>query len=249
MCRFGLSMQSPAPADISIFSQNLPYSVDCFIVRRYCRSYYRVGQICFVSTARSSDQLCLSPPLSPIRGGLVEARTHVRAEPLQSPAPVESDVQSPAPAVHAHSKMASSSAGSSRDGDWLRQMRSRQMEQRRTAGSPGVERWKAIEAATVEAAEEATAEIGPAKGRATHEILRSDLSNSLAFHEPQADSLIVEGRPTQVIFEIHIMHANQFECICRTLLLLYACRALRLQRELVCCRPRTLQSYICIYEI
>ena len=122
-CFYLISSQSPSPA------------VDCFIVRSNCCSCYRVVQMCFVSTARPVDQLCLPLPPPPIRGGLLGARTNVRAEPLQSPAPAASDVQSPAPALHAQSRMASSSAGPSRDPEWLLQTRTRQMQHRRGSGS------------------------------------------------------------------------------------------------------------------
>ena len=44
----------------------------------------------------------------------------------------------------------------------------------------------------------------PSEVKDAHETLRSDLSSSLAFHEPQADTMIVEGRPTQVtLAKIH----------------------------------------------
>ena len=94
--------------------------------------------------------------------------------------------------------MASSSAGSSEDPAWVVQTRSRQIEERRTAGPPGSERWRVIEAAVMEEASTGTAQQGPEAAKASHEVLRRDLSSSLAFHEPQADTLIVEGRPTQV---------------------------------------------------
>ena len=50
-----------------------------------------------------------------------------------------------------------------------------------------------------DAASDEAPEQGPAAVREDHEILRSDLSTSLAYFEPQADTFIVEGRPTQVI--------------------------------------------------
>ena len=167
-CFYLISSQSPAPA------------VDCFIVRSNCCSCYRVVQMCFGSTVRPVDQLCLPLPPPPIRGGLVGARTNVRAEPLQSPAPAASDVQSPAPALHAQSRMASSSAGPSRDPEWLLQTRTRQMQQRRTAGAPGAERWQTVETDAMEAAEEWAEESGPAAARASHEGLRSAWHGRLA---------------------------------------------------------------------
>ena len=199
-----------------------------------------------LSTARPVHQLCLPLPPSPIRGGLVGVRANARAAPLQSPAPATGDVQSPAPVVHAHSGMAASSAGSSGDTDWLLQTRSRQIGQRRAAGAPGAERWRTVEMAAMEAAEEWEEESGPAAARASHDVLRTDLSSSLAFHEPQADTLIVEGRPTQVIFEIHTMSSTKL------LILAYRSSAVCLQSPApaqghVCCKCRTLESYIYIY--
>ena len=72
------------------------------------------------------------------------------------------------------------------------------MEQRRTAGPPGSERWRLVEAAVMEDEADGPGRHGPEAAKASHEVLRRALSSSLAFHEPQADTMIVEGRPTQV---------------------------------------------------
>ena len=94
------------------------------------------------------------------------------------------------------------SGGSSMDPEWLVVSRARQMAVRQTAGPPGVERWTALDERARQARGDQAAMEGataPGTGREAHEVLRSDLSSSLAFYDPQADTMVVEGRPTQVM--------------------------------------------------
>ena len=107
-------------------------------------------------------------------------------------------MQSPAPAGQTRQGQRGSASGSSSDPSWLVATRSRQMRHRRSAGEAGTERW--VRVGEMMAGEEGDEYVpaNPSEVREAHETLRSDLSSSLAFHEPQADTMIVEGRPTQV---------------------------------------------------
>ena len=136
--------------------------------------------------------------------------------------------QSPSPALHTQSRMAASSS-SGRDPPWIVQTRARQMSQRRSLGPPGAGRWKAIhkESADAEQGNEMMAD--PSAAMAAHELLRHDLSTSLPFHEPQADTMLIHGRPTQV-FNMNIylfLFARS-----RARRLLYVCTALSLQSDM-----------------
>ena len=133
--------------------------------------------------------------------------------------------QSPSPALHTQSRMAASSS-SGRDPPWIVQTRARQMSQRRSLGPPGAGRWKALhkESADAEQGNEMMAD--PSAAMAAHELLRHDLSTSLAFHEPQADTMIIHGRPTQVInMNIYLFLFARS----KARRLLYFCTALSLQ--------------------
>ena len=106
--------------------------------------------------------------------------------------------QSPAPAGRTQQRHRGSASASSADSAWLVATRSRHLGGRRTAGEPGTDRW--VRVGEMMAAEEGAEYVpaNPVQAKEAHETLRSDLSSSLAFHEPQADTMIVEGRPTQV---------------------------------------------------
>ena len=103
------------------------------------------------------------------------------------------------------------------------------MSQRRSLGPPGAGRWKTIhkESADAEQGNEMMAD--PSAAMAAHELLRHDLSTSLAFHEPQADSMIIHGRPTQVInMNIYLFLFARS----KARRLLYFCTALSLQSDM-----------------
>ena len=139
-------------------------------------------------------------PLQPLPGrGCVGALPNGR-QALQSPAPVSrKKTQSLSPALPSHKRrMASSSSGSAGDPAWLVSTRARQVQQRRTAGTPGSERWRAIQEEALQNSGDGPMD-DPSRARSAHEVLRTDLASTLAFHEPQGDTMIVEGRPTQVI--------------------------------------------------
>ena len=139
------------------------------------------------------------PPLLPSRGGPAECghawvlRAGFGALQSLSPAAL---LQSPSPAKG----LAAMASGSSRDPDWLLRSRERQLAFRAAAGPPGQERWAKFDEearGSIDAA--ASSELEPRNVVQQHETLRTDLLSSLAYFEPQADTLIVEGRPTQVI--------------------------------------------------
>ena len=93
-----------------------------------------------------------------------------------------------------------SSSSGSRDTDWVAEVRPRQLSSRATLGQPGDERWEKFDARAQQYRELPAMQSaeGPALQRQEHDILRTDLSQGLAGFEPQADTMIVEGRPTQV---------------------------------------------------
>jgi len=113
------------------------------------------------------------------------------------------------------SQGASSSSGV--DPPWLQNVRARNLAQRADLGAPGAERWKKF----AERAQQyrdlpGVAETGPELAGDEHEILRTDLSTGLAFFEPQADTMVVEGRPTQVTY-LFMCQCCSSTCPCRAL--------------------------------
>ena len=93
-----------------------------------------------------------------------------------------------------------SQPGSSQDPMWLQELRARQLAHRPSLGAPGPQRWKTFHERASEYREHPELASTSAANliRQEHEVLRQDLGQSLAYFEPQADTMIVEGRPTQV---------------------------------------------------
>ena len=122
-----------------------------------------------------------------------------RAEPFARCTAVQQRSPSPAGAMSYKGK-ASSSSGD--DPEWLQCVRIRHLEARLPGAASGDDRWASFEASAsayraLPAVQEA---MGSDVTRQEHQLLRTDLSSGLAIFEPQADTMIVEGRPTQVAY-------------------------------------------------
>lgn len=94
------------------------------------------------------------------------------------------------------------SSGST-DPDWLVKARKRSLDARQDFGEPGPARWRVAasqrEDPTKDDDEEVQTYLDPrAEQSRAHNLVRSDLGSGMAYFEPAASTLIVEGRPTQV---------------------------------------------------
>ena len=96
-------------------------------------------------------------------------------------------------------------AASSSSTDWVAEVRARSLSNRYAMGEPGDERWQRF----AERGSDYQALPGVqgherTLGRQEHEMIRKDIAVHLSFFEPQADTMIIAGRPTQVPYcDIH----------------------------------------------